>query len=389
LIAVIFLVLAAAICLYVVVGYPILLATWKRFAPPVRKDLEFRTSVTVLLAIYNGQEFVRKKLESLLALRYPAELLDILVISDGSTDKSEEIVESFADRKIRLLRVPHGGKASALNAGLTHASGEIIFFTDVRQEIDPEALGQLVANFADPSVGVVTGEVQIFNAHRVGQEADMDLYWRYEFWARRRHSQIDSTLNTTGCLYAVRRSLAEPIPPDTLGDDLFIPQRVLLRGYRIIVEPAAFGYDFAAIHGGEFRRKLRTLAGLWQTCARLPRVFTNGNRMRFHFFCHKVGRLAVPWAVLLALAATIGLPASGSRTTLLGAEIGLIALGLLDRFLPSGFALRRISSPANSFLTMNVAALLSVLVFFVPPEKLWQPTRLSAKIRPTNPFSEH
>ncbi len=381
----ILLALALAVCTYVVVAYPLLLAGWKRFSPAVHKDLEFRTTVSVLLPIYNGEEFVEKKLESLLAQNYPAELVNIVVISDGSTDKSDAIVESFASRGIRLLRVPHGGKAAALNAGLKFASGEIIFFTDVRQEVDSNALRELVANFADPSVGVVTGEVQIFNAHKVGQEADMDLYWRYEFWARRQHSRIDSTLNTTGCLYTLRRSLAEPIPADTLGDDLFTPQKVLLRGYRVIVEPAAFGHDFASIHGGEFRRKLRTLAGLWQTCARLPRVFSGSNRMRFHFLSHKVGRLAVPWAVLLAFGATIALPKSSFRSVLLFLEFGLAAMGLLDRFLPRAFPLRRISSPANSFLTMNAAALLSGMVFFIPPERFWQPTRLSAKIDPTNP----
>jgi cellulose synthase/poly-beta-1,6-N-acetylglucosamine synthase-like glycosyltransferase len=377
--------LAIAICIYVVVAYPLLLASWKRFAAPVRKDLNFRTSVSVLVPIYNGEEFVQKKLESLLAQNYPPELVNIVVISDGSTDKSDEIVESFASRGVRLLRVPHGGKASALNAGLKFASGEIIFFTDVRQQVDADALRHLVANFADPSVGVVTGEVQIFNEHKVGQEADMDLYWRYEFWARRQHSRIDSTLNTTGCLYAMRRSLAMPIPPDTLGDDLFTPQRVLLGGHRIIVEPAAFGHDFASIHGGEFRRKLRTLAGLWQTCSRLPQVFSGSNRMRLHFLSHKVGRLAVPWAVLLAFAATIALPSSAFRTILLIVEFGFVVLGLLDRFLPRAFPLRRVSSPANSFLTMNAAALLSGLVFFIPSERFWQPTRLSTKVDPTNP----
>lgn len=383
--AAVLLALAIVICVYVVAGYPLLLASWKRFSPPVRKDLDFRTTVSVLLPIYNGEEFVRKKLKSLLAQNYPPELVNIVVISDGSTDNSDDIVESFAHRGVRLVRVPHGGKASALNAGLKFASGEIIFFTDVRQQVDADALRHLVANFADPSVGVVTGEVQIFNEYRVGQEADMDLYWRYEFWARRQHSKIYSTLNTTGCLYAMRRSLAEPIPADTLGDDLFTPQRVLLQGYRVIVEPAAFGHDFASIHGGEFRRKLRTLAGLWQTCSRLPRVFSGSNRMRFHFLSHKVGRLAVPWAVLLAFAATIALPDSRFRTTLLAGEIGLVLLALLDRFLPRTFVLRRISSPANSFLTMNTAAFLSGLVFFVPPERFWQPTRLDTKIDPTNP----
>jgi cellulose synthase/poly-beta-1,6-N-acetylglucosamine synthase-like glycosyltransferase len=344
----------------------------------VKKDRNFRPTVSVLLAVYNGEDFIQKKLESLFALKYPANLLDVVVVSDGSTDATDEIVARFADRRIRLVKVPHGGKAAALNAGMIHASGEIVFFTDVRQTLDPNALSNLVANFADPSVGAVTGAPRFLHANRVGEQADMDLYWRYELWTRQRHSQIDSVLVTTGWIYALRRTLAEPVPPDTLTDDAIIPLRVLLRGYRVIFDPAALAFDYADIQGGEFRRKLRTLAGLWQVCVRVPRLFTRANRMRFHFVSNKVARLVLPWAILCFFAATLALPGGPFRLVLVLAELTVIALALLDGFLPRHFLLRRLSSPARSFLIVNAASLLSVMVFFVRPETLWRPTQVIA-----------
>ena len=131
--AAVLLTLSTGLVFYLLIGYPILLANSRRMAPPIRKDPAFRPTVSVLMAVHNGADFIQKKLESLLALDYPAELRQILVISDGSTDATETIAASFADRGVKLVRVPHGGKASALNAGLAQASGDIIFFTDVRQ----------------------------------------------------------------------------------------------------------------------------------------------------------------------------------------------------------------------------------------------------------------
>jgi cellulose synthase/poly-beta-1,6-N-acetylglucosamine synthase-like glycosyltransferase len=371
---------ASIVIFYVIIGYPLLLAFFPgRAAPPVRKDTGFRARVSVLLAVHNGEEFIRGKLESILALNYPAHLLEILVISDGSTDATDAIVESFAERGVRLLRTSRGGKAAALNLALSHASGEILFLTDVRQTIHPEALAHLVANFADPSVGAVTGELRVLRPDRVGEQADMELYWRYELWARRRHSRIDSTFSTTGCIYALRRSLAEPIRPDTLADDVMIPLKAFFRGYRVIFESEAIAFDFPTAEGAEFRRRLRTLAGLWQVHARLPQLFTRANRMRRHFLSHKFARLLLPWAILLAWAATLALPASPFRSFLLIDELALVALAVLDRFVPRGFFLKRISSPAKTFLAMNVAALLSVAVFVIPFATLWQPTRVKLR----------
>ena len=378
--AALLLAIATLVVAYIIIGYPILLSTYRgRFAPAVHKDMSYQSTVSVIVAVYNGEQFLRRKLESLLGLSYPPGLLQILVVSDGSTDGTDAIVKSFADHKVQLIRVPHGGKAAALNAALQRASGDILFFTDVRQEIDPDALSHLVANFADPSVGAVTGELQLLDPARAGQQADLELYWRYELWVRRRHSRIDSLLNTTGCIYALRRSLAEPIPPDTLTDDSVIPLRALFRGFRVIFEEQAIAYDHPTAEGGEFRRKLRTLAGLWQVHVRLPELFTRANRMRFHFLSHKTSRLALPWAILLIYIATLALPASSFRRFLLIDELALVAIALLDRYIPKSFPLKRISSPARTFLTMNAAALLSLTVFFVPAKTLWRPTRVKVR----------
>jgi cellulose synthase/poly-beta-1,6-N-acetylglucosamine synthase-like glycosyltransferase len=370
----------AAIVLYTIVLYPVFLALGRRrTAPPVRKDMGFRATVSVVLVVHDGEGFIVAKLESLLALRYPAELLDILVVSDGSTDGTDGIVESFASRGVRLLRLPRGGKASAINAGLEHSSGEIVFFTDVRQPLDPDALAHLVANFADPSVGAVTGKLLILGADSTGVQRDMGAYWRYELWARQRHSEIDSVFSVTGCIYAMRRSLASPLPTDALTDDAVISQRVFFRGFRVVFDPKAIAFDYPMAGTTEFRRRLRTLAGLWQVCVRMPELFTGANRMRLDFLSHKFSRLALPWALLLAFASTLALNASPFRDLLLIAAAFLGVLALVDGLVPRKFPLKRVTSPARTFLAMNAAALLSVVVFFVQPATLWRTTRMKGR----------
>jgi len=375
---------AGLVLFYVMVGYPLLLAAYtRRAAPAVRKDLGFRPTATVVLAVHNGEEFIRAKLESLAGLDYPAGLVDILVVSDGSTDRTDAMIAAFAaspaGSRVRLLRAPRGGKAAALNLGIEHASGEILFFTDVRQPIHPAALSHLAANFADPTVGAVTGELRMLDPNRSGEQADMELYWRYELWARGRHSRIDSVFTATGCIYAMRRSLAEPLPPDTLSDDAVLPLRAFFRGFRVVFDPEAVAFDYPAVEGMEFRRRLRTLAGLWQIHGRLPQLFTRANRMRFHFLSHKFLRLVLPWAILAALGATFALPASGLRTFLLFDELALAGLACADFLVPRRFPLKRLTSPARTFLSMNAAALLALAIFLVPAGTFWRPARMQSR----------
>src|SRR3974390_3321775 len=372
------LIAAALLSLYILVGYPVLLSRWRKFGPPIKEDLEYRPPVTAVLAVYNGEAFLARKLDNLLTPDYPAKLPDIVVVSDGSTDATDSIVQAYSDRKVRLVRVPHAGKARARNAAMQHATGEILLFVDVRQMFDLQALRHLVANFADSTVGGVTGELCFVHSDRVGEAADIDVYWRYEIWARQRHSLIDSIFNTTGCIYAPRRSLSEPIAPDTLVDDAVIPLRAFFRGYRVVIDTEALAFDYGVIKGGEFRRKMRTLGGVWQTWVRMPQLFTSANRMRMHFLPHKFGRVVLPWLILIGIGATFALPNTSVRTSLLAIALVVVALAALDPLLPKKFFLRHISSPARSFVVLNAASLLAVLVFVVPPERLWKPTRVAA-----------
>src|SRR5271157_5749469 len=148
--------LAGATMFYALFGYPLLLRWMARRADnPVHQDDQLRT-VSFVIAVYNGEKFLERKLKTILSLNYPRELMDILVISDGSTDRTDEIARSFADRGVQFLRVPHGGKAAALNAGVPLMKGEILVLCDVRQTLDPDCLRNIIACFGDPKVGSVS-----------------------------------------------------------------------------------------------------------------------------------------------------------------------------------------------------------------------------------------
>lgn len=366
----------AAIALYILIGYPVLLAVVRfKPGPALRKDLSYQPPVTAIMAVYNGAAQIRAKLETMLALDYPKAHLEIIVVSDGSTDATESIVKEYADRGVQLIGAPHGGKAAALNLALEKATGELLFFTDVRQPLDLAALRHLAANFADPTVGAATGEMRLLKGE-TGEQADMDLYWRYEVWARRKQSSIDSIFNTTGCIYAMRRTLARPLRPDTLSDDAALPLLAFFKGYRVIFDPEAIALDYPAVAGTEFRRRFRNLAGLWQTFAWNPQLFSSKNRMRFHFLSHKFGRLVLPWAISAIAGGTLLLPSGEIRWALIAAEAIFLLLAAIDRFFPKGFLLKRISSPARTFLAMNAASLAGIAVFFIAPNKLWRPTKV-------------
>lgn len=376
--------ISSLLILHTIAGYPLLLAVWRgRRREVVRKDPAYVATVSAIVAVHNGETMVRRKLESLLGLDYPQDLLNIIVVSDGSTDRTESIVREFEDRGVTLIAAPRGGKSAALNCGMAVATGDILFFTDVRQPLEPASLRHLIANFADDSVGVVTGELRLVHGD-AGEQADMDLYWRYEIWARTLQSAIDSLFNATGCIYAMRRHLAAPLPADTLTDDAVLPLRAFFRGYRVIFDPAAIAFDFPALTGTEFRRRFRTLAGLWQVFTRMPELFTRRNRMRFHFLSHKFSRLLLPWLILVFFASAVALPGSWFRTLLLLAGAVWMALVALDTLTPATSPLKRLTSPARTFLVMNAAAVAAIAVFFVPATTLWRPTRVDPATPPAS-----
>lgn len=365
-------VFGVAFVLYVAFGYPVLLAILARFRTrPVAARLELKR-VSILLPVHNGASWIEPKLRSILALDYPRELVQLLVISDGSDDATEEIARRFASEGIELVSLPRGGKMVALNEGIARATGEILLFTDVRQELDPAGLRSLVACFADPRVGVVSGEL-VIRQGRTLEEANVGAYWRYEKWIRKHQSRLDSIMGATGCIFAMRASLAAPIAPDTILDDVVLPLGAFFQGYRLILDEGARAYDSPTSLRSEFRRKVRTLAGVYQTIGRFPQLLGSGNRMWIHFVSHKLGRLLLPWAMLLILGASFGLP-GWWRAAALSAQAAFYLLAMLDLVVSDASPLKRATSPARTALVLIAAALCAVFYLALPRQPLWQPT---------------
>jgi cellulose synthase/poly-beta-1,6-N-acetylglucosamine synthase-like glycosyltransferase len=229
------------------------------------------------------------------------------------------VVVAFAGR-VRLLRLPAAGKACALNAAVAEARHPIVVFADARQRFAPDAIRRLVAHFRDPHIGAVSGELVLDCEERLTSSAaaapvasastvadSVGAYWRYEKWLRRHEAVVDSTVGVTGAIYAMRRWLWQPLPADTVLDDVMTPMRIVMRGYRVIFESSARAFDGVAKDSAvEMRRKVRTLAGNFQLLAREPRLLLPGaNPVWLQFVSHKIGRLLVPYALIAVLTASV------------------------------------------------------------------------------------
>lgn len=363
---------SVAALVYVIAGYPLLLSLIaRRRARPVSKA-PWLPSVTVIVPVHNGESFLEAKLNSILSLDYPPELLQVIVVSDGSTDRTKDIAARFSSRGVELLALPRGGKPAALNAAIPHARGEIVLFTDVRQTLEPDSLKLLTACFADPAVGVVSGELLIRDG-KSEAEADIGLYWRIESRIRDWLGSIDSIFGATGPFYAMRRSLVVPIPEDILLDDMYLPLSAFFLGYRLIVEPRARAWDYPTSLATEFRRKVRTLGGNYQILLTYPQLLGPQNRMWFHFASYKFARLLLPWLLILVAIESFGLPALW-RLPILAGQGCFYLLAAIDPIIPAASLLKRISSPARTFVVMMIAAVRGLVVFFVPARSLWKVT---------------
>jgi cellulose synthase/poly-beta-1,6-N-acetylglucosamine synthase-like glycosyltransferase len=296
--------LALAVVAYVYVGYPALLTLWARVASrPVERRL-MTPSVSVVLVVRNEAAVLRARIENLLSLDYPEDLLQIIAVSDGSTDGTASILRDF-EHEIDIVLLPPGGKARALNAGVALAEHDVLVFADARQVFAPDAVRALVAPLADPRVGGVSGALvlDVEAGDTSGFGDGVGAYWRFEKWLRSQESLIGSTIGATGAIHAMRRDLWRPLPPETILDDVLAPMRVVLAGYRVVFEDGARAYDRATSSApDEFRRKSRTLAGNYQLLRFEPKLLVPWfNPIWVQFVSHKMGRLLVPYALVVLL----------------------------------------------------------------------------------------
>jgi biofilm PGA synthesis N-glycosyltransferase PgaC len=364
---------------YIIVLYPAILAVWSRVFPKEIHRAPLTPSVSIVIAVHNGESFLREKLASILALDYPQSKLEIIMVDDGSSDRTADIARSFESR-ITLVQSPKTGKSGALNQGMALASGEILVLTDVRQRLAPNSLRLLMENFADPRVGTVSAELQI-QSGTTNEEVNTGAYWKYERWIRIQLSAIDSIFGASGSYYAVRRELAVAIPAEILVDDMYLPLNAFFRGYRLIVDPRAKMYDYPTNLSAEFGRKVRTLAGNYQLLSHYPQLLGPKNRLWFHFVSYKLGRLFLPFALLCAAIASL---LAGGRLAVFSASAQVLfyAAAFFDPQISPTSILKRITSPIRTFVVMMLATACAVSIWFVPPERLWKPTYVSRRDAP-------
>jgi biofilm PGA synthesis N-glycosyltransferase PgaC len=338
---------AVIVTVYVYLGYPTLLAAWARLAPkPVRRS-PVTPGVSIVIAARNEAATLRRRLDNLLASDYPHDRMQIIVASDGSTDESAAVLREYRGR-VEALSLPHAGKASAINAGVAAARHGVLVFADARQTFAPDALRALVAPLADPAIGGVSGELLLDCESGDGDSTigeGVGAYWRYEKWLRRQESLVGSTLGSTGAIHALRRELWQPLPSETILDDVLAPMQAVLSGARVVFESEARAYDTAApVAATEFRRKTRTLAGNFQLLKLQPRLLVPFlNPVWLQFVSHKLGRLVVPYALVVMLLASAFLAAHhvfyGAAFAAQVLFYGLAAYGaVLDRRGPAAVA---------------------------------------------------
>ncbi len=373
-IATIVFVASGALVVYLIAGYPVLLTLLSRIKRrPVRKDNVLRT-VSIVIAIRNGENFVADKLDSILALDYPQDLIEIIVISDGSTDHTDEIARTYDGRGVQLWRLPGGGKAAALNFGIGKARNELLVLTDVRQRLARDSVRQLVKCFGDPAVGAASGKLCILDGETEA-ESSTGLYWKYEVSIRKGMSAIGSTFGTNGPFYAMRRALAVPVPADALLDDVYLPLAAFFQGFRLVLEESAKAFDYPTSLQSEFRRKVRTQAGLFQILRLYPQILRRDNSMRFHWVSAKFGRLALPWLLLLMLVTSLALPSPFATWCFLG-QLVFYLTAAVDSLVPKWLPLKRATSLVRTFVVLVISSISAVRVFFVPPRKLWKETQV-------------
>jgi len=350
--------ICAALIAYAYAGYPLLLWIVSHFRgrPVLRKKIT--PKVSIIIAARNEEKTLPAKLENLRRLNYPRDRMQVIVVSDGSTDGTRELLSAQADILEPVILEERCGKAGALNEGVRRATGEILVFMDARQSVDADAVAELVANFWDPEVGGVSGEL-IFQRDFGSSSDGLGAYWNVEKFVRRLESVSGSVVGATGALYAVRRQLFKEIPPGTTLDDVLIPMNVVRQGKRVVFQSSAIVRDrLFADKGTEFSRKVRTMTGNYQLLWLAPWLISSGNPVLFRYVSHKLLRLVCPLLLVVVLIASglSGGPFYGTLFAIQAALYGLAAFGAL-------FPLTRrmkVVAITNTFVMLNAAATLGL-----------------------------
>ena len=360
---------STACVFYTYGGYYLVLRAWSLVHQRPVKKAPITPSISILMAVHNEETLLPGKLRNLQSLAYPQDKVQIIVVSDGSTDGSASILKDAQGVTAVELREARG-KAAALNEAVRRATGDVLVFFDVRQTVDPNALMELTSCFADVSVGAVSGELLLETSHGVPSQDGLGIYWKIEKAMRKLESASGSVVGVTGAIYAIRRELYRDLPAGTILDDVLVPMQVARAGKRVVFEPLAIARDrIFSEPGKEFSRKIRTLTGNYQLAQTAPWLLSPANPLLFRFISHKLFRLTVPfWLAFMLVASTF----AGGALYLIAFILQVICYGAacLAMVMPSCRKLRPVGI-AHTFLMLNAAALSAFFNFIAGRKKVW------------------
>jgi cellulose synthase/poly-beta-1,6-N-acetylglucosamine synthase-like glycosyltransferase len=353
-----------ALVFYTYLGYPLLIWSLsgifaRRVVPPATDERDL-PSVSLLIAAYNEEAVIEERLENALRMDYPRDKLEIVISSDGSTDRTTEIVRYYADRNARLLDYAcRRGKATVLNASIPELKGEIILFSDANTQIEAGALRKLVRWFEDPGVGVVCGEMILVDPH-TGKNAE-SLYWKLEAFLKRCEGRLGALLGANGGIYALRRNCYTRIPDATVLDDLVIPLVAKLRtGCAILYDIEAVAWEETPPELlSEFRRRTRLGAGGYQSIGILCGLLDpRQGWTAFAFVSHKILRWLCPFFLLGLLASNLVLCARPFFQAMLLAQVGFYVLSWIMSVIPGRFGFLKPLRLTAMFTGINLAFLI-------------------------------
>lgn len=377
--------LCIGMLLYTYLGYPVLMYVLAKLrqrrsqhapgqiAPNTNhQDWPF---VTFLIPAYNEQNVIRQKVENTLNLDYPKERLRITVVSDGSTDQTNDMLASYSENEIHFIARPkRRGKTTVLNKVIPKLEGEIIVLSDASGLLQPDALKKLVRHFKDPNVGCVSGVYSFETEDESLRSMTERIYWQYETFLKKYESQVHSVIGAHGALYGFRRHLFEPLDKKAINDDFILPMQIIRQGYRVLYEPDAIVIERESTNlNGEFQRRIRINVGNFQMIYVLHSLLNpKRGRVALQFISHKVLRTMSPIFILLLPLACWLAEAPIYRLMLnLQAAFYLVGfLGYLQEFL--GLRIRYLYMPFY-FLMGNVAAVFGFVRFILKKQSiLWK-----------------
>jgi cellulose synthase/poly-beta-1,6-N-acetylglucosamine synthase-like glycosyltransferase len=374
--------------IYTYVGFPLaVILRGLLWGHPYRqKELTASPTVSIVISAYNEARSIGAKLDNILSMDYERDRLEVVIASDGSTDGTDAIVESYKDHGVKLISLPRVGKAAALNAAVEATSGEILVFSDANSMYKDDAIQKLVRPFGDPNVGGVAGN-QIYRTEvSGGSTTDGErAYWNFDRTLKQFQGQSGNTLAATGAIYAIRRQLFRPIP-DGVSDDFVTSTGVIAQGYRLIFAPDAIAYEpVAATSQVEFGRKVRVIIRSWKAFI-FMRELLNPFRYGFYaiqLFSHKILRYLVvfPLLVLFLVSPFLWKTSFIYQMATIG-QVAFYSCALLGlRLNGTRFAGKKILTIPFYFCMVNAASLVAIIKVLRGQQiKHWEPQRQSSAI---------